>query len=140
MFRQCPSPRKCRKVGFSNSQNTLLHGAERVFPAKSSSTNKINNSKPNAGTSRTSTGQQQSNKTTTLSSVADVKKLLQLTELKLSNSSGTSTTALFLCDTACSNSSVSRSFANRLGLQGTALKLNVKGITAEELINTRWLN
>ena len=33
MFRQCPSPRKCRKDGSNSSHNTLLHGAERVFPA-----------------------------------------------------------------------------------------------------------
>ena len=39
-----------------------------------------------------------------LSSVMDVKGLLKVTELKLSNSSGASTTALVLCDTACSNS------------------------------------
>ena len=39
-----------------------------------------------------------------LSSVSDLKGLLQVTELKLTNSSGTSTTALVLCDTACCNS------------------------------------
>ena len=58
--------------------------------------------------------------------MTDVKGLLQVTELKLTNSSGTSTTALVLCDTACSNSWVSDSLAARLGLQGTALKLTVK--------------
>ena len=121
MFRQCPSPRKCRKDGCNSSHNTLIHGAERVFPAKSSNDN-INNSKSNAGTSRPTTGQQQPSKTTTLSSVTDVKGLLQVTELKLTNCSCTSTTALVLCDTACSNSWVSNSLAARLGLQGTALK------------------
>ena len=136
MFRQCPSPRKCRKDGSNSSHNTLLHGAERVFPAKPS-TNNINTSKSNTGISRLSTGQQQSSKTTTLSSGTDVKGLLQVTELKLTNSSGTSTTALVLCDTACSNSWVSDSLAARLGLQGTALKLTVKGINTEELIDTK---
>ena len=42
-------------------------------------------------------------KATTLSSVSDVKRLLRGTELKLTNSSGTSTTALVLCHTAWSN-------------------------------------
>ena len=104
MFRQCPSPRKCRKDGCNSSHNTLLHGAERVFPAKPSTNNNIDTSRSNAGTSRPSTGQQQPSKTTTLSSVPDVKGLLQVTELKVINPCGTSTTALVLCDTACSNS------------------------------------
>ena len=136
MFRQCPSPRKCKKDGCNSSHNTLLHGAEKVFPVEPSTSN-INTSKSNTGTSRLSTGQQQPSKTTTLSSVTDVKGLLQVTELKLNNSSGTSTTALVLCDTACSNSWVSDSPAARVGLQGTALKLTVKGINTEELIDTK---
>ena len=137
MFRQCKSPRKCRQDGCNSSHNTLLHEAEKVFPAKPSTDNNINASKSNTGTSRTSTGQQQPSKTTTLSSVTDVKVLLQVTELKLTNTSGTSTTALVLCDTACSNSWVSDSLAARLGLQGTALNLTVKGINTEELIDTK---
>ena len=134
MLKQCKSPRKCRKDGCNSSHNTLLHGAETVFPAKPSTNN--NTSKSNACTSRPSTGQQQPSKTTTLSSVTDVKGLLQVMELKLTNSSITSTTALVLCDTACRNSCVSDSLADT-GLQGTALKLNVKGINTEELINTK---
>ena len=137
MFRQCPSPLRCKKDGCNSSHNTLLHGAERVFPAKPSTNNNVNISKSNTGTSRPSTGQQQPSKTTTLSSVTDVKGLFQVTELKLTNSSGTSTTALVLCDTACSNSWVSDSLADRIGLQGTALKLTVKGINTEELIDTK---
>ena len=137
MFRQRPNPRNCRKDGCNSSHNTLLHGAERVFPAKPSTNNSIDTSKSNAGTSRPSTGQQQPSKTTTLSSVTDVKGLLQVTELKVNNSFGTSTTALVLCDTACSNSWVSDSLAARLGLQGTALKVTVKGINTEELIYTK---
>ena len=130
MFRQCPSPHKCKKDGCNSSHNTLLHGAESVVPAKPSTGNNINTSKSNTGTSRPSTGQQQPSKTTTLSSVTDVNGLLQVTEWKLTKSSGTSTTALVLCDTACSNSWVSDSLATRLGLQGTTLKLTVKGINS----------
>ena len=131
MVRQRPSPRKCRKDGCNSSHNTLLHGAEKVFPLKPSNNN-INNSKSNAGTGRPTIGQQQPSKTTTLSSVTDIKGLLQVTELKLTNSSGTSTTALVLCETACSNSWISDSLAARLGFQGTTLKLTVKGINKEE--------
>ena len=137
VFRQCKSPRKCKKDGCNSSHNTLLHGAERYFPAKPSTNNNINTSKSNAGTGRSSTGQQQPSRTTTLSSVTDVKGLFQVRELNFSNSSGNNTTALVLCDTACSNSWVSVSLAARLGLQGTALKLTVKGINTEELIDTK---
>ena len=136
MFMQCKSYRKCKKDGCNSSHNTLRHGVETVFPAKPSTNNNINTSKSNASTSRPSTGQQQPSKTPTLSSVTDVKGLLQVTELKLINSSGTKTTALVLCDTACSNSWMSNSLADMLGLQGTALKLTVKGINTEELIDT----
>ena len=104
MFRQCKNSRKCKKYGSNSSHNTLLHGAEKVFPAKPSTNNNINTSKSNAGTSRPSTGQQQPSRTTTLSPVADFKGLLQTTELNLTNSSGNNNTALVLCDTACSNS------------------------------------
>ena len=92
-----------------------------VFPAKPS-TNNFNNSKSTVVKSKPSTAQQQPSKTITLPSVTDVKDLLQVTELQPTNSSGTNTTALVLCDTACSNSWVSDSLGAR-DLQGTALKL-----------------
>ena len=66
-----------------------------------------------------------------------MKGLLQVTELQLKSSSGKDTTALVLCDTACSNSWVSNDLANRLGLQGTAMKLTVKGINTEEVVDTK---
>ena len=62
-----------------------------------------------------------------------------MTELKLTNSSGNSTTALVLCDTACCTSGVSDIVAARLGLQDTALKLTVKGKNTEELIDTKFV-
>ena len=72
-------------------------------------------------------------------SITDVKGLPQVTELKLTSSSGTSTTALVLCDTSCSNYWVSDSLQARPGFQGTELKINVKGISTEELIDTEVL-
>ena len=85
MFRQCPSPRKCKRDDCNSSHSTLLHGADKVFPAKPAPNNNINNSNSNAGTSRSTTGQQKSGKTTFLVSVFDVKPSLQVTELKLTN-------------------------------------------------------
>ena len=60
-----------------------------------------------------------------------------MTELQLTSSSGKDTTALVLCDTACSNSWLSNDLANRFGLHGTALKLTVKGINTEEVVHTK---
>ena len=57
--------------------------------------------------------------------------------LQLVNSSGLDTKALVLCDNACSNSWVAGSFADRLGWHGKALKLTVKGINTEEVVDTR---
>ena len=72
-----------------------------------------------------------------MSSVTDVKGLLQVTELQLVNSSGVDTEALVLRDTACSNSWVAGSLANRLSLHGKALKPTVKGTNTEEVVETR---
>ena len=66
-----------------------------------------------------------------------MKGLLQVTDLQLKSSSGKEPTALVVCYTACSNSWVSNDLANRLGLHGTALKLTVKGINTEEVVDTK---
>ena len=135
LFRKCPKPRKCRKYGCNSSHNTPLHGAERVYPLKSSTTN---NSNSNAGASLSKPfNVQELSKSTTLSSVSNVKGLLQATELQLTSSSGKDTTALVLCDTACIKSWMSNSPAIRLGLHGTALKLTYKGINTKEVVDTR---
>ena len=136
-FRQCPQPRKCRAEGCNSSHNTLLHGADRVFPAKQSANSNTIQPPGNIVQSKATSSQLQPNKTTTMLSVTDVKGLLQVTELQLFSSSGLDTKALVLCDTACSNSWVAGSLADRLGLHGKALKLTVKGINTEEVVDTR---
>ena len=60
-----------------------------------------------------------------------------MNELQLKSSSGKDSTALVLFDTTCSNSWVSNDLVNRLGLHGTALKLKVKGINTEEVVDTK---
>ena len=136
-FRQCPQPRKCQAEVCNSSHNTLLHGADRVFPAKQSTNPNFTQSSGNICQSKATTSQQPSNKTTTMSSLTDVKGLLQIKELHLVNSSGLDTKALILCDNACSNSWVAGSLEDRLGLHGKALKLTVKGINTEEIVDTR---
>ena len=110
MFRQCPNPRKCRKDGSNSTHNTLLQGAEMVHPSESPSNNNISNSNAGANQSKLPSVQS-SSKTTTLLSVSNVKGLLQVTELQLKSSSGKDTTALVLCDIACSNSWVCNDLA-----------------------------
>ena len=136
-FRQCPQPRKCRAEGCNSSHNTLLHGADRVFPAKQSTNPNAIQSSGNTGQRKATISQQPSNKTTAMSSVTDVKGLLQVTELQLVNSSALATMTLVLCDTTFSNSWVAGSLADRLDLHGKALKLTVKGINTEEVVDTR---
>ena len=96
----------------------------------------LNPSKLSVGSSKPSTGQQQLSKTTTPSFVTDVKGSFQLKEFNITNAFGINTTALVLYDTACSNSCEFNSLAARLCLQGTTLKLTVKFIIEEELIET----
>ena len=103
-FCQCPQPSKCRAEGCNSSHNTLLHGADRVFPTKQSTNSNTTQPSGNTGQSKATTSQQPTNKTTTMSSVTDFNGLLQVTELHLVNSSGVDTKALVLCDTACSKS------------------------------------
>ena len=82
MFKQCPNSKKCQKDGCNSSHNTLLHGAERVYPSKSpSNNNNNNNNNSNAGANQSKfSGVQSSRKTTTLSSVSNVKGILQVTD------------------------------------------------------------
>ena len=126
-----------RITNFALLHNTLLHGADKVFPAKQSTNPNTIQSSGNTGERKATTSQKPSNKTTTMSSVTDVKGLLQVTELQLVSSSGLDIKALVLCDNACSNSWVAGSLADRLSLHGKALKLTVKGINTEEVIDTR---
>ena len=119
------------------SHNTLLHGADSVFPAKQSTNPITIQSSGNTDQSKATTSKQPSNKTTTLSSVTDVKGLLQVTELQLVNSSSLDTKALVLCDTPCSNVWVAGSLADRLILHGKTLKLTLNGINTEEVVDTR---
>ena len=135
-FRQCPQPRKSRAKGCNSSHNTLLLGADSVFPAKKSTNPNNIQSSGNTGQSKATTSQQPFNKTTTMSSVTDVKGLLQVTELQLVSSSALDTRALDLCDTACSYFWVAGSLVYRLGLHGKALKLTAKGNNTEEVVDT----
>ena len=77
-FCQCPQTRKCRAEGCNSSHNTPLHGADRVFPTEQSTNSNSTQTSGNLGHSKATSSQLQPNKTTTMSSVTDVKGLLQV--------------------------------------------------------------
>ena len=86
---------------------------------------------PNTAESATSIGTTISSG---LTSITDVKGLLQVLEVDLLSPSDVRTRAFVLCDTACSHSWISSELASRLQLKGTPLKLTVNGINTQETI------
>ena len=132
-FRQCPQPRKCTKEGCGSSHNTLLHGAERIFPNKPGA--------PNKRDSQTSTcigltnREKQAEESSGMPSVTDIKGLLQITEVEL-HSTDKSERALVLCDSACSHSWISSRLAKKLNAKGSPKKLTVHGINCHQVVNT----
>ena len=129
-FRQCPQPRKCTKEGCSSSHNTLLHGADRIFPQKSLGETKTTQS------SKTKVNQKQTgSESSGLPSVTDYKGLLQIVEVQLDSLSG-SVKVLALCDSACSHFWISRNLAHKLRVKGSATKLTVHGIYSQQVVDT----
>ena len=66
-------------------------------------------------------------------SVTNVKDLLQITEVNLQSSFHTEK-VLVLCDSAFSNSWISKTLARKLNVQGTPLKITVHGLTHIKLL------
>ena len=129
-FRQCPQPRKCTKEGCSSSHNTLLQGADRIFPQKSLGDTKTTQS------CKTKVNQKQTgSESSGLPSVTDYKGLLQIVEVQL-DSLSSSVKVLALCDSACSQSWISRSLAHKLRVKGSATKLTVHGINSQQVVDT----
>ena len=132
-FRQCPAPRKCSKDGCSSSHNTLIHGADRVFPDKRSPkpTNNQATASQSLNVTETKTGESSG-----VCSVTDVKGLLQIVEVEV-HTTNTSLRVLALCDSACSHSWVSENLATKLDLKGSPTKLTVHGINSQQEIDTQ---
>ena len=129
-FRQCPQPRKCTKEGCSSSHNTLLHGADRIFPQKSLGDAKTTQS------SKTKINQKQTgSESSGMPSVPDYKGLLQIAEVQVESLSS-SVKVLALCDSACSHSWISRNLAHKLRVKGSATKFTVHGINSQQVVDT----
>ena len=110
-FRNCPQPRKCTKDGCGSTHNTLLHGAEKIFPRKSES-GKAGNGEATT-CSVTTAIQKKDEVTSCLPSISDLKGFLQITEVELQTSEN-SAKVLVLCDSACSHSWISSELADKL--------------------------
>ena len=119
----------------------MLYGAERVFPA-SGEKKSTAGSQPKVNSTKTSTtavddaSTQGTSSTSQLTSITDVRGLLQVLEVDLEGHSQKCTRALVFCDTACSHSWISSELAKPLHLRGTPFKVTVNGINTQETINT----
>ena len=133
-FRQCPQPRKCTKDGCGSSHNTFLHGADRSFVKKATNVNK--DKTETSGCIGTSMNNERSDESSGRPSVADVKGLLQVTEVEL-HANGKSEKVLALCDSACSHSWISANLTTKLNVHGTPTKLTVHGIKSNQVVDTQ---
>ena len=133
MFRQCPQPRKCTKDGCRSSHNTFLQGADKIFTKKVTNANKDRTE--TSVCIGTSMNNERSDESSCKPSVADVKGLLQLTEVEL-HANGKSEKVLALCDSACSHSWISANLATKLNVHGTPTKLTVQGIISNQVVDT----
>ena len=140
-FRTCPNQRKCNHEGCRSTHNILLHGAERIFTA-SGQNKSADASQPKVNSTKTSTtavdnaSTHGTSSTSGLTSITDVKGLLQVLEVDLEGQSQKCARALVLCDTACSHSWISSELAKRLHLRATPFNLTVNGINTQETIST----
>ena len=140
-FRSCPNPRKCNHSGCTSSHNSLLHGADRIFPRNNPKKgSKANNTPPTQSSSSVTVGGKNELPTQSSSSsfpsVSDVKGHLQVKQVELISPTDEKTKVFALCDPACSHSWISNAAAERLKLKGKSLRLTVCGINTQQTIDT----
>ena len=113
--------------------NVLLHGAEEIFPRKENS-NVSNN--PGRNKSKENTN------TSTHAAVSDVHDIESSKGLLLIATLGVSSVVISLltldhCDSGSTNSSVSSSLVNRLGLVEEPVNLSISGFNSTTVIETQ---
>ena len=140
-FRNCPNPRKCKHSGCISSHNSLLHGADRIFPKNNLKKGSKANNAPTTQPSLSVTigGKNElpiQSSSSSFPSVSDVKGLLQVKQVELISPTDEKTKVFALCDPACSHSWISSAAAERLKLKGKSLKLTVCGINTQQTIDT----
>ena len=138
-LKKCPTARKRSKSNCGSTHNLMLHGKKKVFPPREQELWVANakilatNTSMEKKTPETATEVKNHSKVSTFSAFLTAHEgFLPMRELEV-NSNGTSTKALVLCDSACSNSSRSSRLAKRLNLEGKDLKITVNGINTTEV-------
>ena len=139
--RKCSRGRTCGKDNCKLTHNSLLHGADRVFPSKrleqnspittsQQTTQNTSVAKPKAAsTAHNSTSSRKTSRT-------GVKGLLQIVELEVF--SPTKAINVFtLCDSRCSHTWISDDLAQKLSLDGKVTSITVNGINCQEVVQTR---
>ena len=115
-FRKCPKPRKCAHKDCNSSHNTLLYGAERVFPHKTSTTTSSSRN------TKVANQDGQTSPSTCAASVADLKGLLPI--------------APVVIQVGDSHSWADKSLAESLSLNGAPVKKILNGINSSETVDT----
>ena len=131
MFRKCSKPKTCPKPQRKSTHNVLLHGAERFFPTNYQYGYAPHTTAANPAVQTPFRPTTQNN--TCGTSLMNLKGLMPLINLTLS-SNDSETTALVLCDTACSHSCISPELARRLNLTGKKIDLTVNGANCSEIL------
>ena len=105
-FRNCPIPRKCKHSGCTSSHNSLLHGADRIFPRNNLKKGSKANNAPEAQSSlsvavgcKNELPTQSSS--SSFASVSDVKGLLQVKQIELISPTVEKIKVFALCDPDC---------------------------------------
>ena len=144
-FRQCTRNMKCPNDGCNSSHNRLLHGAERIYPRRTSGqrnsasgANKQGASEPNRTTASMNSILIE-HKIETTSMPAAVKGLLQIVKVEVA-APNKSIQVMALCDTGCTHSWITSRLANELKLEGEPTKLTVKGFNSKKEIRTAQVN
>ena len=144
-FRQCTRNMKCPNDGCNSSHNRLLHGAELIYPRRTSGqrnsasvANKQSASEPNR-TAASMNSNLIEHKIETTSMPAAVKRLLRIVKVEVAAPSK-SIQVMALCDTGCTHSWITSRLANELKLEGELTKLTVKGFNSKREIRTAQVN
>ena len=127
-FRQCSRAKKCPKPERDSTHNVLLHGAEKQISSEGNGSKKAgtNKSKENTNISTHATASD-------VHEIESSKGLLPIATLGVS-SDVTSLLTLVLCDSASTQSWMSSSLVNRLGLVGEPVNLSISGFNSTIIV------
>ena len=133
-FRQCPRPRKCEEEGCTNSQNTVPHGAVRIFQPKLATKQQNKDYKPCVKACSESCSHE-----------AETSRKISVTDVKVFTAKRGGIRCFtewfvqvrVLRHSACSFSWISEKLAKKLKLQGPAVTLAVQAIKSQQTNNTQ---